>query len=157
MAKVSLVKLLSDGWMPLDLTDKSTLVQVMAWCRQATCHYLSQCWHRSMSPCSVIRPQWVNTLAPWRYDTKWVIFKCLSMISRYASSPSCECQGTTLICQQWFRCHQTTSHYLSQCWTRSKFILISQGTMNWMKITVVLSTVLKITWVLQPEVAIFVA
>ena len=24
--------------------DKSTLVQVMAWCRQATSHYLSQCW-----------------------------------------------------------------------------------------------------------------
>ena len=28
------------SWMPLDLTDdKSTLVQVMAWCRQATRHY----------------------------------------------------------------------------------------------------------------------
>ena len=24
--------------------DKSTLVQVMTWCRQATSHYLSQCW-----------------------------------------------------------------------------------------------------------------
>ena len=36
-------------WMPLDLTDdKSTLVQVMAWCRQATSHYLSQCWPRSL-------------------------------------------------------------------------------------------------------------
>ena len=33
-------------WMTMDLTDgKSTLVQVMAWCRQATSHYLSQCWH----------------------------------------------------------------------------------------------------------------
>ena len=48
-------------WMPLDLTDeKSTLVQVMAWCRQATSHYLSQCWPRSMSPNGVTRPQWVN-------------------------------------------------------------------------------------------------
>ena len=29
----------------LNLTDdKSALVQVMAWCRQATSHYLSQCW-----------------------------------------------------------------------------------------------------------------
>ena len=38
-------------WMPLDLTDdKSTLVQVMAWCRQATSHYLSQYWPRSMPP-----------------------------------------------------------------------------------------------------------
>ena len=47
--------------MSLDLTsDKSTLVQVMAWCRQATSHYLSLCWHRSMLPCGVTRPQWVN-------------------------------------------------------------------------------------------------
>ena len=45
-------------WMPLDLSDnKSTLVQVMAWCRQATSHYLSQCWLRSLSPYGVTRPQ----------------------------------------------------------------------------------------------------
>ena len=32
-------------WMPLDfIDDQSTLVQVMAWCRQATSHYLSECW-----------------------------------------------------------------------------------------------------------------
>ena len=38
-------------WLPWDLMDdKSTLVQIMAWCRQATSHYLSQCWPRSMSP-----------------------------------------------------------------------------------------------------------
>ena len=49
-------------WMPLDLTgDKSTLVQVMAWCRQATSHYMSQCWPRSISPNGVTRPQWVLT------------------------------------------------------------------------------------------------
>ena len=48
-------------WMPQDLTDdKSTLVQVMAWCRQATIHSLSQCWPRSMSPNGVTRPQWVK-------------------------------------------------------------------------------------------------
>ena len=48
-------------WMPQDLTDdKSTLVQVMAWCSQATSHYLSQCWPRSMSPNGVTRPQWVK-------------------------------------------------------------------------------------------------
>ena len=30
-------------WMPQDFTDdKSTVVQAMAWCRQATCLYLSQ-------------------------------------------------------------------------------------------------------------------
>ena len=48
-------------WMPMDLTDgKSTLVQVMAWCRQTISHYLSQCWPRSLSPYDVIRPQWVK-------------------------------------------------------------------------------------------------
>ena len=32
-------------WMSRDFTDdKSTLVRVMVWCRQATCHHLSQCW-----------------------------------------------------------------------------------------------------------------
>ena len=49
-------------WMPLDLTDdKSTLVQVMAWCCQATSHYLNQCWPRSPMLYGVTRPQWVNT------------------------------------------------------------------------------------------------
>ena len=47
--------------MPQDLTDdKSTLVQVMAWCRQATSQYLGQCWLSFLSPYGVARPQWVN-------------------------------------------------------------------------------------------------
>ena len=46
-------------WMPQNLTgDKSTLVQVMAWCHQATSHYLNQCWPRSLTPYGVTRPQW---------------------------------------------------------------------------------------------------
>ena len=49
-------------WVSLDHTyEKSTLVQVMAWCRQATSHYLSQCWPRSLSPYGITRPQWVDT------------------------------------------------------------------------------------------------
>ena len=57
-------------WMSPYLTnDQSTLVQVMAWCRQATSHYLSQCWPRSLSPSDVTRPQWVkcfyNNLIIW--------------------------------------------------------------------------------------------
>ena len=44
----------------LDLTnDKSILVQVMAWCRQATSHYLSRCWPRSRSY-GITRHQWVK-------------------------------------------------------------------------------------------------
>ena len=48
-------------WMSLNLADnKSTLVQVMARCRQATSHYLILCWLRSMSPYGVSRPLWVK-------------------------------------------------------------------------------------------------
>ena len=37
-------------WMPENLTNKrSTLLQVMAWCRQAPSHYLNQCWPRKFS------------------------------------------------------------------------------------------------------------
>ena len=69
-------------WKPQDLTDdQSTLVQVMAWCRQATSHYLNQCWPRSLLPYGVTRPQWVNSLAPGRWDCnlELTIFKLISM------------------------------------------------------------------------------
>ena len=50
--------------MPQDLTDdKSTVVQVMAWCCQATSHYLCQCWLSSLLPYGVARPQWVNEIS----------------------------------------------------------------------------------------------
>ena len=54
--------------MPQHPTDhKSTLVQVMALCRQATSHYMGQCWPTSMSPYDVTRPQWVKRqLRKWR-------------------------------------------------------------------------------------------
>ena len=47
--------------MSLDFTDdQSTLVQVMAWCHQATSHYLNQCWPRSLPPYGVTRQQLVT-------------------------------------------------------------------------------------------------
>ena len=54
------VKLLSDKCKKTLTNEKSTLVQIMVWCRQATRHYLSQCWPRSMSPYGVSRPQQIN-------------------------------------------------------------------------------------------------
>ena len=58
-----IVKFLSCEWMPLNTFDtNSTLIQVMTWCHQATSHYLSQCWPRSMSLYGgITRPQWVNS------------------------------------------------------------------------------------------------
>ena len=37
---------------------KSSVVQIMAWCHQATSHYLRQWWPRSMSSYGVTSPQW---------------------------------------------------------------------------------------------------
>ena len=57
-------------WMQLDLThDKTILVQVMAWCHQATSHYLGQCWPSSLSPHGITRPQWVKAAMCTTYTT----------------------------------------------------------------------------------------
>ena len=42
-------------WISMDFTDdKPILVQVMAWCCQATSHYLNWCWQSSISPYGII-------------------------------------------------------------------------------------------------------
>ena len=86
------------GLMLLDLTDdKSTLVQVIAWCCQATSQYLSQCWPRFMSPYGVTRQHvlthcgFVNPHGIMDFDQHWF--------------------------RQWFGCCLTApSHYLNLCW-----------------------------------------
>ena len=79
-------------WMSFVLTDdKSALVQVMAWCRQATSHYLSQCWPRSLSPYGVTRPQWVNKeymmaqLSIWQRYILAPLFMSLTYVSIFVS------------------------------------------------------------------------
>ena len=54
---------IASRWISLNPIDVSTLVQAMAWCQQATSHYLSQCWPRSLLQYDITRPQWVNL--PW--------------------------------------------------------------------------------------------
>ena len=89
-------------WMSLDLIDdKSTLVQVMAWCHQATSHYLSQCWPRSLSPYGVTRPQWVNPECAEFYplQTKYLyrqsqnpkswFRKCLILMAQWSEHSAC--------------------------------------------------------------------
>ena len=66
-------------WLPSDLTDdKSTLVQVMAWCHHATSQYQSQCWPRSMSPYGITRPQWVD---------KYLLYSSCSQVLLYFFLP----------------------------------------------------------------------
>ena len=70
--------------MSIDLTDdKSALVQVMAWCRQATSHYLSQCWPRSVLPYGITRPQWVN-----KPITSWIVSRKHKITFRFSSHSS---------------------------------------------------------------------
>ena len=93
--------------MTLDLNDdKSTLVQAMAWCRQATSHYLSQCWPRSMSPNGVTRPQRINNLSHeqnGRHSTD-DISKCVFAneyivysLSNFSLSINQHCSGNGLV------------------------------------------------------------
>ena len=71
-------------WMPLDLTDdKSTLVQVMAWCHQATSHYLNQCWPRSPTPYGVTRPQCVQNGQNYGQASIKVMAGCHQVTSQY--------------------------------------------------------------------------
>ena len=75
--------------------DKSTLVQVMAWCSQATSNYLSQCWARSILPYGITRSHWGFIEAEW-------------------------CIYVSVNKHHWFRlwlvAWSVPSHYLNQCW-----------------------------------------
>ena len=75
-------------WIPDFINDKSTLVQVMTWCHQAPSHYLNQCWVRSVTPYSITRPQWVNTLRPRQNGRHFAdaIFKCI-FVNEYVWIP----------------------------------------------------------------------
>ena len=94
-------------WMPLDLIDdKSTLVQVMAWCRQATSHYLSQCWPRSLSPYGITRSQWVKyewysccrPVITW-YNTKQsFIYNYKDKYRNKIQMLNCKCPGGNGLC-----------------------------------------------------------
>ena len=63
-------------WIALDLTaNKTVLVQAMAWCRQATSHYLNQGWPILPSPYGVTRLQWVKH--------RWNILKAILRNQRH--------------------------------------------------------------------------
>ena len=50
---------------------------VITWCHQATSHYLSQCWPRSVSPYGITRLQWVKIAATFPMD------HCIFMVSEF--------------------------------------------------------------------------
>ena len=100
-------------WMPQDLTDDmSTLVQVMAWCRQATSHYLRQSWPESMSPYGIIRPQWVNI-----YWQCILIINplCLLPFSQFISYSYVHCGFATPCTCMWYSQTNLGHHWFRWC------------------------------------------
>ena len=73
-----------------DLTDEnSALVQVMAWCHQATSHYLTHCCSRPMTAYGVSRPPWVNPFSnelsdniPWYSNAECCWDSCSKKITK---------------------------------------------------------------------------
>ena len=102
------------GWMQWDLKDdKSTLLQVMACCRQATSHYLKQWWPSSTPPCSVTRPQWIELIL-------WIDIWYTSCEIGFWWVWQNHIDGKSTLLQVMAWCCQAASHYLSQCWPSSK-------------------------------------
>ena len=71
--------------MPQD--DESTLVQVMAWCRQATSHYLSHLWLSPLSLYGVARPQWVNSINSMTVQLFFVCFTKAAVAEYHKNIP----------------------------------------------------------------------
>ena len=104
--------------MPQNLTDdKSTLVQVMAWCHQAASHYLNQCWPRSQTPYGATRPQWVNWLAFPEYwqDLAWLT--CCGQVTPHGNSD---------MGQHWLLCWQ----HQAIIWTYVELSLVQPCTIH---------------------------
>ena len=104
---------ISSRWMTLDLTDdKSTLVQVMAWCHQATSHYLNQCWPRYASPYGVTRPQWVNGVCSRLSFIEYIIptLTHCDLVMPYSNIVL----GQN--CLQLWLLSGGPNHYSNQCW-----------------------------------------
>ena len=118
-------------WMPQDFTDdKSTLVQVMAWCRQATIHYLSQCWLSSLSPYGIARPPWAK---------KWYHIQVYLQVYQVYSSisfKSWKYPASIMIHPRWlrdsaFRIYRSSLHTYHVTWPRSSTIHSSNIRFEW--------------------------
>ena len=107
---------ISFGWILQDaIEDKSSLVQVMAWCHQATSHYLNQCWPSSMLPYDVSRGYHIN--------------ECVNLSSNWSLNPTvihlnsnlswwCWFHTTETYCGGWYPSDLAPGHQQPLCWPR---------------------------------------
>ena len=92
-------------WVVLDPTDdESILVQVMAWCCQATSHYMKQCWPRYLSPYGITRLQLDK--ADLYYN--FFIVECL-LLHRDTRRLNCHTY-------EFLVCHYKSNSYKNRCW-----------------------------------------
>ena len=120
-------------WMPQQFTDdKLTLVQVMAWCCQATSHYLKQSWSRSPTPYASLGP---NELSHRGWDKFFTILQT-TFSNAFSWTKMCEfhlrfdwslfLRVELTIFQHWFA-WSAPSHYLKQWWLVNWCIYASLG------------------------------
>ena len=117
-------------WMPHGLTnDQSTLVQVMAWCRQATSHYLNQCWPRPLPPYGITRPQWVKKEGNLMGQNHHVSFRRIPM--KWTSLGFLCSPGTSIrkLYADMSACYQLTRFSLGQKVFILIIIIINSGSM----------------------------
>ena len=155
-----------DGWdtcceialrkMPQDLTDdKPTLVHVMAWCRQATSHYLSLCWLSSMSPYGVTRPQWLNAF--WLCNRYNALAFC--PVNDFRSTQKTPLDSTIRASCGGVLCEFKCSISLTLSWCR-KYHVNSRKPKNWSPFSNAYFWITRIVfwfkfyWILFPDVQI---
>ena len=110
------------------IDNKTSLVQVMAWCHQAASHNMIQFGPRSAAPYDIARPSWsfINTLRQTQNGCHFPynIFKCILLNENCCIlikiSLKYVPEGPINTIQCWFRSwlgtSQATSHYLNQWW-----------------------------------------
>ena len=115
----------------LDFTDDQlTLVQVMAWCRQATSHYLSQCWPRSLSPYGITRPQWrifdcynsttlQSALKSWCHVFNGSCFQATRIIPSVVCNVECSRNATIFALLLGIRPKTTSFNQITSCVSRT--------------------------------------
>ena len=120
--------------------DWSTLVQVMAWCHQASSHYLRQCWFRSLLVYGVTTPIWVNLqeLGPISQSVDELINQIFWKFSFYfnfndsISLQICTCHNSSAVvtcAKKWTdwsdnSCSYKSNLYIDNIWIRSSNIVV---------------------------------
>ena len=102
----------------------------MAWCHQATSHYMSWCWPSSMMPYGITRTCLFNSLSlgiyKWNFEYSWAIFKVNLMIDGCGISWEIAFKWMLLALANdksiigWRNgLVPSENNYLSQCWPSS--------------------------------------